>query len=271
MCILFVYTDPTPPKGGYRLIVASNRDEYYKRPARQAFKCPHTNIIGGRDMEPGREGGMWLGVSLKPQMIKFGALLNVTGAPKREAQAGRGPLVYNYLAGGEPAPEYITKLVPEQYSAFNLFMVEVSNEITCYHHSNSPEDTLTYTGRQVLAFGNSTPQSPFTKVKKGGQKFEEIITNYGGSRARLVQELINLLKCEELHLPDPELEARAPFGVGFLSSIYVRMEEGGYGTRTHSVILVDDGGNVEFVEHTMKEPINPKEPQWDVTTIKAKF
>ncbi|XP_044260425.1 transport and Golgi organization protein 2 [Tribolium madens] len=271
MCILFVYTDPKPPKGGYRLIVASNRDEYYKRPAKQAFRCPHTNIIGGRDMEPGREGGMWLGLSLKPQMVKFAALLNVTGAPKREAQAGRGPLVYNYLESEQTATEYIAKLAPEQLSAFNLFMLEISNDVICYHHSNSPEDTLTYTGRQFLAFGNSTPQSPFTKVKIGGEKFQEIVTKHGGNRPQLVHELIQLLKCRDLHLPDPELQTRAPFGVDFLSAIYVRMEQGGYGTRTHSVILVDDENNIEFVEHTMKEPINPQEPQWDVTTIRAKF
>jgi hypothetical protein len=54
-------------------------------------------------MEPGREGGMWLGVSVKPPAIKFGALLNVTGEEKRQATSGRGPLVHDYLKTDETA------------------------------------------------------------------------------------------------------------------------------------------------------------------------
>lgn len=48
MCILFIYTNPSPPQGGYRLVVASNRDEFYKRPAKGAFKCADTDIIRGK-------------------------------------------------------------------------------------------------------------------------------------------------------------------------------------------------------------------------------
>lgn len=48
MCILFVYTEPKPQKHTYRLIIASNRDEYYQRPAKSAYLCPQFNIIGGK-------------------------------------------------------------------------------------------------------------------------------------------------------------------------------------------------------------------------------
>lgn len=222
-------------------------------------------------MEPGREGGMWLGVSLKPPTIKFGALLNVTGAEKRTATSGRGPLVYNYLKTEEKATQYIQNLEPSKYSAFNLFMLEITKDKSlCYHYSNSPEATLEYPGRQILAFGNSTPESPFTKVKNGRQKFEEIIRN-SLDKVSLVEGLVHLLKCEDSHLPDAEMEKRAPFGIDFLSSIYVKMLKGGYGTRTHSVVLVDEEFNVEFIEHTMRQPIDPQNPQWDVTVIKGKL
>lgn len=46
MCILFVQVDPNPKEGGYRVIVASNRDEYYHRPALDAQWCEE-NILGG--------------------------------------------------------------------------------------------------------------------------------------------------------------------------------------------------------------------------------
>lgn len=48
MCILFIHTDPNPKKEGYRLIVASNRDEYYERPAAPAAQIDNTSVIGGK-------------------------------------------------------------------------------------------------------------------------------------------------------------------------------------------------------------------------------
>lgn len=47
MCILFIYTDPNPKAGTFRLILASNRDEYFARPAQPAELCSETKIISG--------------------------------------------------------------------------------------------------------------------------------------------------------------------------------------------------------------------------------
>lgn len=47
MCILFIHINPNPKEGDYRLIVASNRDEYYERPATPVSKIDNTTIIGG--------------------------------------------------------------------------------------------------------------------------------------------------------------------------------------------------------------------------------
>lgn len=49
MCILFIHVDPMPKEGGYRLVVASNRDEYYERPAAPMAKIDETTIIGGNE------------------------------------------------------------------------------------------------------------------------------------------------------------------------------------------------------------------------------
>lgn len=47
MCILFIHANPQPTEGGYRLIVASNRDEQYERPAATLARIDDT-IIGGK-------------------------------------------------------------------------------------------------------------------------------------------------------------------------------------------------------------------------------
>ncbi|KAJ7375240.1 hypothetical protein OS493_001985 [Desmophyllum pertusum] len=59
MCIVFLYfcDKPSPDDpAGYRLIIASNRDEFYFRPTATArFWEKNPNLIAGMDLKP--EGG----------------------------------------------------------------------------------------------------------------------------------------------------------------------------------------------------------------------
>lgn len=141
MCILFLVVDTNPSPGGYKLILASNRDEFYSRPATQADQWSRNNdeneetfsmentVFGGRDMEPGREGGTWLalGVDKRKQIFRVGALLNLTGEPKRNGALGRGPLVANYVAGSLNNIDYSNRLINEEdvYNSFNMVSVEI--------------------------------------------------------------------------------------------------------------------------------------------------
>lgn len=48
MCILFFYFQPSPQNGAYKLILASNRDEFYDRPTDAAgFWDDNPNICAG--------------------------------------------------------------------------------------------------------------------------------------------------------------------------------------------------------------------------------
>ena len=49
MCLLFVYLNDEESSGGYRLILANNRDEEWDRPTKQLqFWTDHTDCISGR-------------------------------------------------------------------------------------------------------------------------------------------------------------------------------------------------------------------------------
>jgi len=49
MCILFFYFCDKPKPDGYRLIMASNRDEFYFRPTADAnFWAKNPNILAGK-------------------------------------------------------------------------------------------------------------------------------------------------------------------------------------------------------------------------------
>lgn len=55
MCILFFTLNENARGDEYKLILASNRDEFYSRPASIARRWEENEyVIGGRDMEPGR-------------------------------------------------------------------------------------------------------------------------------------------------------------------------------------------------------------------------
>lgn len=99
-----------------------------------------------------------------------------------------------------------------------------------YHHSNLQEALIIYEGKQTLGFGNSNPRAPFTKVKRGVERFESLVAGVC-EKDRLIDELLSLLKWEERHLPDAELERRAPGAYEQLSSVFVKIEQAGYGTR----------------------------------------
>lgn len=48
MCILFIYRNPNADSSSYRLIIATNRDEYYNRPTKSAhFWDNYADCLGG--------------------------------------------------------------------------------------------------------------------------------------------------------------------------------------------------------------------------------
>lgn len=272
MCIIFVKTDPNPSPNGFRLILASNRDEFFKRPAKDAFLDAETQVIGGRDMYDGREGGMWLGLSLKnKKQLTIAALLNVTGEDQQTNVKSRGFIVADYLKSNETTTEYFNNLISKgKYNAFNLVTVEMNdNKISTNFCSNTPIHTCQFFGEQTVSFGNSPVNRPLTKVRNGRDIFSEIVS---GSKTKdaLVEDLMKLLRRKGENLPDPELQRRAPQSYVDLSSIFVEIEKI-YGTRTHTVILVDYDWNVEFYERTMEPTVKEMNPLWKYTQINAKL
>ncbi|CAG2063103.1 unnamed protein product, partial [Timema podura] len=125
MCILFLYTKPMVEDGEYRIILASNRDENYTRPAQPlATWIDNPVIMGGRDMEPGKEGGTWLAMGLHG---RISILLNILQG-KSPLNKGRGNIVSSCLSNkSETTETFLENFRKEiyQYNPFNLITVQI--------------------------------------------------------------------------------------------------------------------------------------------------
>ena len=124
MCITFFHleSDATKP---YKLIFVMNRDEYISRPT--AALSWRDGLLGGWDMEQGREGGTWLAMD---KTGRIGFLTNITtgGVVDPNAQ-GRGFLVVDWLKSEMSAEQYLTQLNEQDtlYNPFNLMLLTPDN------------------------------------------------------------------------------------------------------------------------------------------------
>lgn len=274
MCIVFFYVDNDPSPDGYQVIAAVNRDEYYKRPTQPADLW-NDHCIAGLDLEPGREGGTWFGTSTTS---KTGALLNILEpAPSRDKK-GRGPLVRDYLTGEEDAPTYMSRIAAErhEYSGFNLVLLEKRNDTwNLYYCSSKDETTPRQMPTGVSVFGNSTCERPWQKVVHGRTKFEDIITSFNSvsKTTELKDALIRLLTDRTSFFPDVQLASQSPGKlssteiISARSAIYVDLAEKlQYGTRTHTLLLIDAKNRCEYVEKTIVDFSDVANPIWKTVT-----
>jgi len=136
--------------------------------------------------------------------------------------------------------------------------------------SNVPPTLEEFRNGECYGFGNSLPHTPFEKVRHGQQQFEAIVKEHGGSSVQtLSAHLMQLLRNKHKFWPDAELKRRAPnWGEG-LSALNVHIEDHAYGSRTHTVILVDSHNKMHFIEETMAG-VDPQ-GEWSRTHIEKDF
>jgi uncharacterized protein with NRDE domain len=133
MCILFCYIADENIDIGYELILLSNRDEDFQRPAIQAHVWKNTKYaIGGQDQTALREGGTWL--CLNTVQSKIGVLVNLTSrlcVQKNLNAQSRGFLAPNYVNNPEMTLDlYMEELQKTKmnYTGFNYLGLERQSE-----------------------------------------------------------------------------------------------------------------------------------------------
>lgn len=278
MCILFLYYCDNPSPDGYRLIIASNRDEFYFRPTASAkFWDKNPNIIAGMDLEPGKEGGTWLGMNKDG---KFASITNYRQAPKftDPNATGRGHLVPDFLEGDGNVQNYLANVSSKahKYNGFNLLVGKLSltGESSVGWYCNIEQKVIKMLNPGIHVLSNKVLNCSWPKMVYGRERFAGIL-NKTYTKRELTDQLIELLSVRDRSFScgddksfiGPQDEGGNMNAVNACRAIFVNYKEQRYGTRTNTVVLVDASGHVTYVERTMEDnATDPDIAEWRLTT-----
>lgn len=224
---------------GYRLIVAANRDEFYDRPTQPAsYWGGEPLILGGKDL---KAGGTWFGITKKG---RFALLTNYRepGSYMPDAPS-RGNLVRDFLQGSQDPLGFLNGLQADarKYNGFSLITGDF-DRLCCFSNRKGGPGEL---APGIYGLSNHLLDTPWPKVESGKKMLRSIADRESFSSEDILSVLGDRGRPPDERLPDT--------GVGLewertLSAIFI--ESPVYGTRSSTVVSVEDSGEVTFVEKT---------------------
>jgi uncharacterized protein with NRDE domain len=257
MCLILIAWRVHPR---YPLIVAANRDEFYARPTLPAKRWPGTSgMIAGQDLEA---GGSWMGVDVTG---RFAAVTNFRELEQVPADArSRGRLVTDYLLGNTPAEGYLAGLAEhaDRFRGYNLLLGDAS-ELYCASNRGASIRRLP---SGVHGVCNGPLDSDWPKVERGRQLLADALDRGEPSPERLLELLRDRTRPADEALPDTGVGLEAERLLGTIA-IDGTIAGRGYGTRSASVLLLDDQGRGLFVEHSRTDDANWHQSEFPVGPV----
>lgn len=228
MCIIFIAFET---REDYPLILATNRDEFYNRPAAAAAWWEDApGIFAGRDLVG---GGTWLGVT---RSGRFAAVTNYRDPYAKIEKVSRGGLVADFLRGDEPAGAYLQRVRgrADEFSGFNLLAGEMSTERRELFYYSNRGNEIKELGAGIYGLSNHLLDTPWPKVAGGKKRFEKLVETREFDKEAFFDLLADQALAADEALPET--------GVGLeiervLSAIFIKTP--GYGTRCSTVLTFD--------------------------------
>ncbi|KAA0020169.1 NRDE family protein [Antrihabitans cavernicola] len=239
MCLLLIAwkVHPTCP-----LIVAANRDEFYRRPTKPIHRWDDgSGIVGGRDLT---SGGTWLGVTASG---RFAAVTNVRdGKAEGTPPQSRGALPTGFLDSTATPQAYAAAADGDDFAGFNLLASDLDE---LFWVSNRFDGAGVAVEPGIHGLSNAQLDTPWPKVTAGKAALAAAVSEDSGAPDADVESYFELL-----HSTDPAPRADLPnTGVGVrrekqLSPLFVRTRF--YGTRASTVLRVRSDGSFDLTERT---------------------
>lgn len=223
----------------YPLILIANRDEFYRRPTRDAAPWPEApELIAGQDLE---QGGTWLGLHLRGRLA---AVTNFRdGRSPAEPLRSRGHLTRDFLLDRRPASDWAARYAADSraYGGFNLLLGDTAG----LHYLSNRGAGPTRLEPGIYGLSNALLDTPWPKLLRARQSLAEALHEERLEVRHLADLLADRSRPADAQLPDT--------GIGLereraLSSCFIALTE--YGTRATTVILQDDRGQTRFYEQS---------------------
>lgn len=230
MCTLALFTRTLP---GLPLVVAANRDEFLDRPtAPPGLLLDSPRVFGGRDLVA---GGSWLCVAETGLVV--GVLNRRTGAPADPSKLSRGNLCVDLARAGSAA-EAAHRLAGVPGDAHNPFNLLVADRRAAFVGQNRGMQTVVEElppGMHLLT-NLDLNDATCPRISHSSRHFVAVGERFVGDRDRS-----NLLASLRVVLSDHLLavDDRRP-----TDQLCIHMQ--GYGTRSSSVVLVDEAARLGF-------------------------
>jgi uncharacterized protein with NRDE domain len=239
----------------YRWVLASNRDEYFDRPATPlAWWRPNGeshDILSGRDLSA---GGTWLGLTSTGRM----ALATNVREPGRflAASHSRGGLVVQSLLGRGTAG--LAQLLQEPRNGFNLFTADVSLEVSgaadepvAAWATNRPP-RYQVLGPGLYGLSNSALDTPWPKVTMLKERLRLTISSAKDS-TDIIESAFAALSDRQVaadaNLPSTgvPLERERQLSPAFVDIGATDSAPRAFGTRCSTVVVVERSGGGRVV------------------------
>ncbi|MDB5775684.1 MAG: signal peptide protein [Herbaspirillum sp.] len=237
MCLIVFSWQVVP---GLPLIVASNRDEFYNRPASPAgWWEDHPHVYAGRDLQG---GGTWLGITRDG---RFAALTNFRAPTERRSDAPtRGTLVSNYLIGSVSPQEYLSQLAP-QAAGYNGFNLLIGDKDGLYWFSNKadgdPRNGQPLTAG-IYGLSNALLDTPWPKVTRAKAQFCSLLCQ-GAPDETYFEMLTDTTLAGDCRLPKTGVSIERERE---LSPVFINSP--GYGTRNSTLVRLYSDGRAVLTE-----------------------
>jgi len=256
MCLILFAWQAHPH---YPLVVAANRDEFHDRPTAPAeFWQESPSILAGRDIQA---GGTWMGVSRNG---RFAAISNYREPlfKTSKTEYSRGHLVRDFLLGDSAPASHAEHLQTRgaDYRGFNLLIGDTDTLLYLSNRTQRPACV----NAGIHGLSNHLLDTDWPKVNFGRTQLETIL-KHGDVNPEALLELLadrgtkppTSLAAEELQ-SEPESMTKRIF-----------IDSPVYGTRSSTVLLVSQSGEISFIERqfdTSGTPIGTRSHNYKISS-----
>ena len=241
MCLIVLSLNPN---SDYKLVLTSNRDEFYERPTESMHWWNSSpNVLAGKDKN---FDGTWMALSEKG---KFAAVTNVreftslsTQKTSLECLSSRGDLVKDFVLSNYSSLEYLEEIDCLNYQGFNLILFDGIDALIC---SNRGLEKKLSNG-EIYAIGNKPIEKKSEKIQSAEKDFEKILSSEisGKSLFEMMQAPVN--KPLEFSEAFTKENHGKEFPYRFIATDI-------YGTRSTTYITIDKNDDAKIEETSFNE------------------